>query len=170
MTMTISRLLFVVVAAVGIALADDQITLTVDGISNVTCQVQSWSFGVTDPTSNAVAQGGKAQLSPLALARPLDQCSATLFKYSIVGQRIKTVVLTQYTVVDGMRQRLMVVTLSDAVVSTYQIGGTQTNPLPLESVGFVFGQIEYEYFTFTPSGAPGGEVNVTYNVQTNRLQ
>jgi type VI secretion system Hcp family effector len=167
MTMTISRLVFGVVAAAGMAAAQnsapDVITAVIDGISSTSapCSVQAWAFGATNPTVQSSGAAVKTQISPLVLTRQLDSCSPKLFSSATVGQHIAKVVLTQYADA-SMRTQVMVVTLTGVLVSNYQLSGSTASPLPAESVAFSFATIEFRYYT--PAGS---SIDVGYDVTKN---
>jgi len=168
--MTITRLAFGIVTAVGIAAAQpsapDVIGAVIDGISNTgsPCVVQSWAFGATNATpAGGAGTAPKAQISPLVLTRQLDFCSPKLFGAATTGQHIAKVVLTQYADAT-MRGEVMVITLTGVTVANYQLSGAAGTAAPAETVGFTYGRIQFEYFP--PTG--GGSIKVGYDITTQK--
>jgi type VI protein secretion system component Hcp len=99
----------------------------------------SWSFGAVQPISTSVGGGGgtsgKAQVSDLTISKRTDACSPALFNLVVTGKHIAKVTLTQE---DTKKDDTFKVTLEEVLVSSYQIGGTQSDEVPTEQVAFHF--------------------------------
>ena len=142
--MTISRIVLAVVAAAGLAAAQNANTIVVK-VDNVgECPAANWTFDASQAaTTSTGTVGGKAQATALVVNRQLDQCSPRLLQLVFLGQHIPSVVLTQYD--STGRIAVLVVTLKDVTVSNYQVGGSTATPMPGESVALSFSSITFEY-------------------------
>jgi len=101
--------------------------------------VSGYSFGATqsiDPASGSAT--GKATVGNLNVVRSMDACSPALFNAVVTGKHIQTATLVQ---TDTNGNTLLTVTLTGALVSSYQISGSQQSPSPAESVSFAFAKI-----------------------------
>ena len=123
------------------------IVVTVDGLNCSTSlgtgafNALAWSFGATDAVSTggtgSGGSAGKVALSTLTVSKRADTCSPRLFADVVLGRHIKTVTIVQ----ENTRNESFTVTLSDAIVSGYQLGGNQSSELPTEQIAFEFSKI-----------------------------
>jgi len=122
------------------------ITVKVDGLTCTTSlgagtfAVQAWSFGATQSGGSASSGGagaGKASVSDLSVQRKFDECSPALFGGVTTGKHFTTLTLTQ----SGKKGPVMIVTLTDILISGYQLTGSQAHVDPVESVSFNFAKI-----------------------------
>ena len=110
-------------------------------IGGGTFLVNSYSFGATqtgDLTSGGGGGAGKAVVSDLNIQRGMDGCSPALFGSVVSGKHFTTATLLQ---TDANGNTLLTVTLSEVLVSGYQISGNQQNPAPVEGVSFAYRKI-----------------------------
>jgi len=121
------------------------ILVTVDGFTcnnnSGTIPALSWSFGVTTPTQTNTgggSSGARANLSDLSVARRADGCTPLLFAASVSGKVFKTVTVVQQ---DTQKDDTFTVTLSDVIISSYQLGGDHSNEVPSEQIGFSYEKI-----------------------------
>lgn len=123
------------------------IVVTVDGLNCSTSlgtgifPALAWSFGATDSFSTggtgSGGLAGKVVVSSLNVSKRADSCSPRLFADVVTGRHIKTVTIVQ----ENTRSDAFTVTLSDVVVSSYQLGGTESTELPTEQIAFGFSRI-----------------------------
>lgn len=123
------------------------IVVTVDGLNCSTSlgtgvfPALAWSFGATDSLSTGgTGTGGsvgKVAVSNLNVSKRADSCSPRLFADVVSGRHIKTVTIVQ----ENTRSEAFTVTLSDVIVSGYQLGGTESTELPTEQISFAFSKI-----------------------------
>ncbi|HST12528.1 MAG TPA: type VI secretion system tube protein Hcp [Terriglobales bacterium] len=121
------------------------ITVAVDGFTcnnnQGTIPALSWSFGVTTPVqTNTGGSGGraKANLSDLSVTRRADGCTPLLFAASVSGKVFNSVTVMQQ---DTQKDDTFTVTLSDVIISSYQLGGDHGNEVPSEQIGFSYEKI-----------------------------
>lgn len=123
------------------------IVVSVDGLNCSTSlgtgvfPALAWSFGATNPvnttTTGSGASAGKVAVSTLNISKLADSCSPRLLGAVVTGQHIKTVTIVQ----ENTRTEAFTVTLSDAIVSSYQIGGSESAEFPTEQISFNFSKI-----------------------------
>jgi len=131
------------------------IAVTVDGLTCTTSagtgtfSALSWSFGATQTTSGtgSGAGAGKPSLSSLTITKRADACSPALFGALASGKAFKTVTVAQQ---NGNQESVFTVTLSEVLISSYQLAGDVTHDLPTEQISFTFAKIA---FTDSQSGA-----------------
>jgi type VI secretion system secreted protein Hcp len=134
----------------------------------------SWTIGGVDPVSVGSGGGagaGKPALNDLTLTRNVDVCSETLIRYFLVGERYPTLTLTQYESRGGSGQTYayMVVTLSNAVINGYSVGGSNSVD-PGETVSFGYSKVCVQTTGQNPDGSLKTPVSVCYNLATNQIQ
>jgi len=131
------------------------ITVKVAGLScqtslgSGTFNATAYSFGATQTVSASTGGGGgegKATVMPLNIAKAFDECSPALFGGVVTGKHFQTVELTQE---DNKGHAILTVKLDDALITSYQIGGSQASDTPRESIQFDFRRI---CITDSPSG------------------
>ena len=123
------------------------IVVTVDGLNCATSlgtgvfPALAWSFGATDSASVGTrgtgGSAGKATVSNLTISKHADSCSPRLFADAVSGRVIKTVTIVQ----ENTKSDVFTVTLTNALVSSYQIGGSESTELPTEQISFDFTKI-----------------------------
>ena len=121
------------------------ITVSVDGLNCSTTlgsgvfPALSWTFAASEAVSNTGSGGsaGKPVLSTVNVTKRADSCSPRLFNDVVTGRRVKTVTIVQ----ENTRSEIFTVTLSNVIISSYQIGGDQSGELPTEQISFTFSSI-----------------------------
>jgi type VI protein secretion system component Hcp len=107
-----------------------------------TFSAMSYVFGATNPSSMATSGGaagtGKATIMPLNVTKLFDECSPALFGAVVTGDHFKTLDLTQE---DGKGHVILTINLQDALITSYQIGGSQASDSPHESIQIDFGKV-----------------------------
>ena len=122
------------------------ITVNVDNLNCTTAlgastfSAQAWSFGATQTTSSTSGGGGgtgKATVSALKVEKNFDQCSPALFGGVTTGKHFRTVTVVQ----QNDKVPVMTVTLTDVIISSYNLTGSQTEENPTEEISFSFAKI-----------------------------
>jgi type VI protein secretion system component Hcp len=125
------------------------ITATLTGLGCATSlgadtfEARSWSWGATNTATDAGSGGGsgKAVISALTLSRVSDACSPDLLGAVVTGKHFPTFTLSQFDK-DGVLKSTVL--LTDAIVTSWQVGGTNTSAEALEDV-----QVSFRKLTFT---------------------
>jgi type VI secretion system secreted protein Hcp len=121
------------------------ITITAVGLNCTTAlgtgifSATAYSFGATNTVSTSTGGGGgtgKATVMPLSITKLFDQCSPALFGAVVSGQGFKNVDLTQN---DNKGNAILTINLQNAAITSYQIGGSEANDSPRETI-----QIDFE--------------------------
>jgi type VI secretion system secreted protein Hcp len=123
------------------------IVVTVDGLNCSSSlgtgafPALAWSFGVTDSLSTSGTgtggSSGKIALSTVSISKHADSCSPRLLADVVTARHIKTVTIVQ----ENTRNEAFTVTLSDALISNYQIGGSESTEFPTEQISLEFSKI-----------------------------
>jgi type VI secretion system secreted protein Hcp len=107
-----------------------------------TFNVSSYSFGATQSVSTGTAGGGggagKATIMPLSATKQFDECSPALFGNVVTGEHVPTVDLVHQ---DDKGNTILTITLTDALITSYQIGGAQSQDNPQENISIDFRKI-----------------------------
>lgn len=124
-----------------------EITVAVDGLNCSTSigtgsfTALAWSFGASQPETTASGSGaltGKANLTSLNVTKRADSCSPALFGDVVTGKVMKSLTLVQQ---DHAKDDVFTLTLSNVIVSAYQLSGEQSSEIPSEQVSFTFSKI-----------------------------
>jgi type VI secretion system secreted protein Hcp len=144
------------------------ITMKVDGVKCSTSEgtdafeVLSWSFGATQSATTGTGSGGgagKANVGDLSAQKMFDACSPELFGAVVTGKHFTTVTLDQQ---DRQQNSVMKIVLSDVLVSSFQLGGTESKEIPSETVSFNFAKICIS--------DPASSKQLCFNKATNKIQ
>ena len=107
-----------------------------------TIEILSWSFGASNTASaggtGSGGSAGKAAIGDLTVNKRWDDCSPQLFAATVSGKSFKTVTLTQS---DKNNTVLLTITLTNALLSSFQLSGDQSDEFPTESLSFDFQKI-----------------------------
>jgi type VI secretion system secreted protein Hcp len=129
--------------------------------------VNSWSWGASDSTSGSNGgpiKPGKNSLQNLSVSRITDKCSSDYLHLSLTGMVSSTVTLTQYQNNGEGWTPSMVVTLGNAIVSSYQISGSTGGGDPYESLSFAFQKICIENKINNTRACWNASTNAPYSV------
>ena len=106
-----------------------------------TFPILAWSFGATqtgDLSGGGGGGAGKAVGSDLNVQKRFDECSPALFGGVTTGKHFPTATLVQQ---DQKKNSVMIVTLTDLLIRSYQLSGSQADANPVERVSFNFSKI-----------------------------
>ena len=109
-----------------------------------TFEARSWSWGASNTFSELGGGGGsvgKASIAALALTRVSDACSPALLGGVITGKHFQKFTLSQFDK-DGVLKATVV--LDDVVLTSWQVGGTNTSAEATEQL-----QVAFRKLTFT---------------------
>jgi type VI secretion system secreted protein Hcp len=129
--------------------------------------VESFSWGVAQVGGAGAGAGGaagKAQLGDLVISARTSIASPSLFLACATGQHIKDATLTGR---HGGGSEFLRISLGDVVVTSYQIGGTGTEP-PVDSISFGFARVEIEHRSMLPTGAVGPTAKAGWDAESGK--
>jgi len=135
-------------------------------------ELQSYSFGVSQSASvTASSVGGgttaRATFHDLVVNKELDLASAKLQEFCSTGKHIDSVILSARRAAGDDKVEYLKYTLTDSIISNYSISGGG-NSIPMESVSFNYGKIEFEYKQQARAGGTeSGTASFGYDLKTN---
>ena len=133
-------------------------------------ELESWSWGVTQSGTSAKGSGsgaGKAVAQDLHFIKKHDQASPVLFASCATGKHFPNAVLTARKA-GGEQQEYLTIKMSDLLVSSYQVGGSQGGDVvPTDQVSLNFSKIEFIYKPQKPDGTLGADVKQGYDFSKN---
>ncbi len=132
-------------------------------------ELSSWSFSVSNPGSYQQGGGGstgKSMAGDLNCTKNLDKSSPNLMSYCASSKHIKTVVMVQRKQAgDGAVVEFLKVTLTDCIISNYNISAS--SGLPMDSFSINFAKLEYAFKLQGEDQSEGAEVTAGWNWGTN---
>jgi len=133
--------------------------------------VESWSWGVTQSGTSghgAGAGAGKALPQDFHFVKKNDKASPVLMIGCTIGQHYKSAILTARKA-GGGQQEYLKITMEDAMVSSYQVSGSQgSGVVPTDQVSLNFSKIEISYKEQKADGSLGGEAKQKYDFAANK--
>ena len=136
-------------------------------------EVLSYGFGIHQPASATASSSGgataeRANFQDFSITKVLDKSSPKLASACAAGNHIPSVIL-EVCRAGGDKVKYMEYKLSNCIVSNYSDGGSSGGDLPVETVAFNYGKIEWTYTQQKRSdGSGGGQVAGGWDLQTNK--
>jgi type VI secretion system secreted protein Hcp len=134
-------------------------------------EVESWSWGEANPVqpggSGSGSGAGKVQMQDFNFTARVSKASPNLMLACASGQHFKSAVLTARKA-GKSQQEFLTFSLSDVLVSTYQIGGAGGEVVPGDSVSLNFAKIQVEYKPQNPDGSLGASIKAGWDVKHNK--
>ena len=152
--------------------------LKIDGIEGETpdakhkneIHLDSWSWGESNGGTMAHSGGGgagKVAMSDFTYTSKLGKQSPKLALACADGSHIKKAILTCRKA-GKEQQEYYVVTLTDLLISSFQIGGHGGEVSVIENVSLNFAKIEWDYKEQKIDGSLGGSVKTGYDLKLNK--
>jgi type VI secretion system secreted protein Hcp len=131
--------------------------------------VLSFSWGETNEGTQGAGGGGgagKVQMQDFHFVANTSKASPALFLGCASGEHFKKAVLTARKA--GKEQlEFMKVTMEDLLISSYQVGGSAGDVVPVDQVSINFAKIEFSYRPQNPDGSLDQEVSAGWDQQRN---
>lgn len=111
-------------------------------------EISSWSWGVSNQTNRTGGglSAGKASAGDVSFTKSTDSASAKLLETCNTGKHIASGVLTcSKSTGDKTPVDYLTFTFKELHISHFQCGGSVGDEVGSESVGFAFGELEYDY-------------------------
>ncbi|MFY9299760.1 MAG: type VI secretion system tube protein Hcp [Candidatus Nitrosotenuis sp.] len=118
--------------------------------------VESFSFGVSRSGGSGGGGAGKASFAAVSLVKTIDKSSPNLFVESASGKHFATAEL----VLVKSGSEVMRWTLSDVLISSYQVNGGDA--VPTEQFSLNYAKIVAEY------SSSAGPIKMGWDVKTNK--
>ena len=125
----------------------------------------SWSTGGSD--AGTIIKAGIVSLQSLNITKNMDACSEILIKDFLSGTFISSMTLIQYQNSAAGPYAAATVTLTNAYVASWQVGGSASYT-PTESVSFSFGKMCVATISLSATGQPQAPQKVCYDA-VNRI-
>jgi type VI secretion system secreted protein Hcp len=132
--------------------------------------VDAFSWGETNVVSHAGGGGGgagKVAMQDFHFTKRLDKASPVLFLACASGKHFPKAVLSARKAGQG-QQDYLVITLSDVVVSGYQVGGAESGEAGVDQTSLAFSRIVFEYRPQKPDGSLAPAVKAGWDLETNK--
>jgi type VI secretion system Hcp family effector len=136
-------------------------------------EVLSFNFGATQPAqaSASTAGGGTSErvsIHDISFTKSVDKASAKLFELCCTGKHINEAAFVMYRASGDKRVKYLDFKLSDAVVSSYQIGGSG-GEVATESFSLNFAKIVQTYTEQARTGGSAtGNVSAGWDLKQNK--
>ena len=152
--------------------------LAIDGIEGEstdanhpkTIEIESWSFGETQPiTTSSGGGGGAGKVSFQDLhfvTKTVDKSSPKLFLAGASGEHIKDATL--FVRKAGSNSDYLQIKLTDVLVSSYQTGGSGGDN-PTESFSLNFAKVQYSYTGTDADGKLLPAIDVGWDLLANKV-
>ena len=135
-------------------------------------EILSYSSGVSQSIAGAASTGGarsaqRTDHADFTIMKRLDKASPKLALAASNGEHIAkvTVELCRAT---GTKQPFMKYTMSDVLITSVQPSGSSGGDIPMESVSFNYGKIEWEYTsTDHKTGKKGDTTKAHWDLTSN---
>ena len=131
--------------------------------------IESFSWGETQSGTFAGGGGGgagKVSMQDFHFTMPVNKASPALFLACAQGDHIKNAILTCRKA-GKKQQEFMKVTMSDVLVSLFQIGGA-VGVVPTDQISLNFAKIEWEYKEQKADGTLGAPVKAGWDLKANK--
>jgi type VI secretion system secreted protein Hcp len=132
--------------------------------------VDAFSWGETNVVSHAGGGGGgagKVAMQDFHFTKRLDKASPVLFLACASGKHFPKAILSARKAGQG-QQDYLVITLSDVVVSGYQVGGAESGEAGVDQTSLAFSRIVFEYRPQKPDGSLAPAVKAGWDLKTNK--
>ncbi len=134
-------------------------------------EVEAWSWGEANPTAarapGAGGGAGRVQMQDFNFTTSTSKASPTLMLACASGKHFKHAVLTARKAGKSQAE-FLTFSLSDILVSAYQIGGAEGEVVPMDNVSLSFSKIQVEYKQQKPDGSLGTSVKAGWDVKQNK--
>jgi type VI secretion system secreted protein Hcp len=132
-------------------------------------EIQSFSWGLSNAGSFAAASGGgskHASFQDVHFTKYLDKSSPLLFQSSATGDHIKKADVTfrKAGKKEGQLEYFKI-TVSDLLISSYQLSDSAGGELPTEQFSLNFSKIEFDYKEQKQDGSLGGSIKAGYDLK-----
>ena len=131
-------------------------------------EVQSFSWGASNPSTVGGGGTGKVQFQDFHFTKSLDKASPLLALRCASGEHIKSATLiVRRTTATGEPLVYYTITLTDLLVSSVSSGSGAGSSGPAETLSLNFSKIEWSYVPVSADGLPQAPVQAGWDLATN---
>jgi type VI secretion system secreted protein Hcp len=134
-------------------------------------QIESWSFGATQPGTFGTGGGGgaaKVQAGDFHFTMKVSKASPKLFLHVHNGEHFNQAIITARKAGKTPLEYYKW-TFTDCMVTSFQTGGSSSDVTPLEQISLNFGKAEVEYTEQNTDGSGKGKVKAGYDYVKNKV-
>jgi type VI secretion system secreted protein Hcp len=155
--------------------------LIIDGIKGETSDeamkkkdaldVLSWSWGESNAATAGEGGGlgaGKVQIQDLHFTTKLSKASPVLMLTCATGKHIPKAELVARKA-GGTQEQYYKITLTDVMVSSYQVGGSAGDVIPTDQVSLAFNKFQIEYKIQSEKGAVAAPSTAGWDRSANKI-
>jgi type VI secretion system secreted protein Hcp len=135
-------------------------------------EILSWGWGLDNPSSFALGQGGqstKVNFSAINLNKICDKASVALFKCCTTGKHIASGKITCRKNDGDSKVEYLTIELTDIMVSNFQWSGNGYDTTLSESVQLVCAEFKQSYKLQQDTGSAGGATDFGFNIQSQKI-
>lgn len=133
--------------------------------------IESWSWGASNPGSMGVGSGGgagKVSFSDLNFVHRVDKASPNLWKACATGEHIKEATLTSAKQGKGP-QDFLIVKMNDVLITAVSLAESNgAGSVPMENVAMQFAKVDLEYKPQKADGSLDAGIHFKYDVKANK--
>jgi type VI secretion system secreted protein Hcp len=134
-------------------------------------ELRSWSWSATNSGSSSYGGGagaGKVSMQDFHFTKKIDKASPKLMQACASGEHYPKATCVARKA-GKEQQEFLKITFSDVMISSYQTGGSDGgDPIPMDSISFNFGKIEFEYKEQKADGTVSGAVQGKWDLKQNK--
>ena len=158
---------------------NSNILLEIDGIKGSSTladyknqiECHSWSFNVTQPTSNTKSGAERTAANPIFsdinISKETDISSTDLLRLCATAKEVPKVNLTILRKADEENKPLIKIELEKVIVSNYSVSGG-SGPRPVETFNLNFVKIKMEYHHQNNDAKIAGKTDFGYDLSINK--
>jgi len=138
-------------------------------------EVLSFSLGASMATSPPSTSGSRtserASFSDITISKVVDKATTQIAKAVALGTPFSSMVISiNRADGQGAMVEFLKYTLTDTIISSQQISGSDGAGVPMESFSLAYGQLKHEYTATDPAtGAAAGVVPFAFDVGANKV-
>jgi type VI secretion system secreted protein Hcp len=137
-------------------------------------EVEAWSWGEANPVppggpgTGSGGGAGKVQMQDFNFTANTSKASPNLMLACASGKHLKSAVLTARKAGGKQAAEFLTFSLSDILVSSYQIGGAEGQVVPMDNFSLNFSKIQVEYKEQKADGSLGKSITAGWDVKHNK--
>ena len=145
-----------------------------DEFKKVMGELVKYEEFVTELTVSKTIRGGKlpARVYNIIIMEPdavnLAEIEKMKKQQQQAGQNIPKVELFGFSGPSKDSIDFLKLTFTDVIVTSYQIGGSEGDTVPVDSISLNFAKIEFEYTPLDEKGKAGSTIKTGYDLKTNK--
>jgi type VI secretion system secreted protein Hcp len=134
--------------------------------------VEAWSWGESNPAPVGGTGGGggagKVNMQDFNFSANTSKASPNLMLACASGKHFPSAVLTARKAAGKQAAEFLTFSLSDILVSSYQIGGAEGQVVPMDNFSLNFSKIKVEYKEQKADGSLGKSITAGWDVKHNK--